>query len=239
MKHFDITDWADFVRGVDAGIDRAAMDRHLSSGCSLCRRTVATLRATADLVSVDSAFEPSAHDIQRAEHMLEAYRPKKARLADRLVPRLVYDSLSEPALAGVRGGHRIGRQVLYQVGDFYLDLALQQTPDARGVRLFGQIADRRNPAVFPGTGPVLLKSATRTVRRAEPNEFHEFEIAYVPQPGLRLEVPVPGAAREPIQILLDELAIAEPRGVEPVTSASAPKKSRKARSPSQKSSRRH
>lgn len=227
MKHFDITDWADFVRAVTVGIDRAAMEQHLSSGCSRCRSTVAALRTAAAVVGVDTAFEPPARDILRAEKLLAVHRPQKLRNIHRLVPRLVYDSLlHEPALASVRGSPRARRQVLYEAGNFYLDMSFEPLPDARLVRLWGQVADRRNPASFPGTGPVLLKSGRRTVRRAAPSEFHEFQIDFLPQSGLRLNVPIPGAVLKRIEISLDDFLGAEPRGAEPVSSKSLPKRSR-------------
>ncbi len=63
---------------------------------------VAALQRTAALVSVDATFEPSPHDVQRAEKILASTRPKKKSLLDRLVPRLIYDSLLEPLPGGVR-----------------------------------------------------------------------------------------------------------------------------------------
>ena len=197
-----MTEWVNFVRGVEAGIDRAAMGQHLSVGCSGCGRMVAALQRTAALVSVDATFEPSPHDVQRAEKILASTRPKKKSQLDRLVPRLISDSLLEPLPGGVRARRPKWRQLLYEAGDFYIDLVLYPVPNTRLVRLLGQVTNRRDPTWFPGTRPILLKSGKTTVRRAASSEFQEFQMEDEPQPGLRLEVPIVGV-REPIELALE------------------------------------
>lgn len=202
MKHFNITEWANFVRGVEVGIDVVAMDQHLSSGCSRCGRMVAALRTTSALVSSDAAFEPPPGAFHRAQKILASRLPEKVTRLDRLVPRLIYDSLRESLPAGVRGRPRPNRQVLYQTGDFYVDLQFEEVSGARQVRLAGQVVNRTDPASLPGVAPILLKAGTRTVRRVAPNEFQEFQIEYTPKPGLRLVIPIPGV-RQPVEIPLE------------------------------------
>lgn len=236
MKHFDISDWANFVRSVEVGIDRAAMNRHLSSGCARCGRMVAVLRRTADLVRIDAAFEPSADDVRRALVVLASQPAAKVHLLDRLVPRLIYDSLREPLPVGVRARHRLSRQVLYRAGDFYVDLKFEQAPNARRVRLLGQVANRRDPAWFASAGPILLRSGRRTVRRTSSNEFHEFQIEYEPRPGLQLVVPIPGA-RTPIEVSLEKLITAVPHGEQPTIPEPHEKQLGKTRPGSKKASR--
>jgi hypothetical protein len=47
MEHFDITDWADYVRAVADSADRAAMKRHFDAGCESCAAMVTALERLA------------------------------------------------------------------------------------------------------------------------------------------------------------------------------------------------
>ncbi len=186
---------------------------------------VAALQRTAALVSVDTTFEPSPHDVQRAERILASTRPRKTSLLGRLVPRLIYDSLLEPLPGGVRARRPKWRQLLYEAGDFYIDLVFYQVPNTRLIRLLGQVTNRRDPTWFPGTRPILLKSGKTTVRRAASSEFQEFQMEYEPQPGLRLEVPIVGV-RRPVELGLERL---DPDGTKAVTSEPVKRRSKNPR----------
>ena len=43
MKHFELVEWTDFVRGLVEESARVAMERHLASGCRKCRHTAELL----------------------------------------------------------------------------------------------------------------------------------------------------------------------------------------------------
>ena len=139
--------------------------------------------------------------------------------------RLIYDSLLEPLPGGVRARRPKWRQLLYEAGDYYIDLVFYQVPNTRLVRLLGQVTNRRDPTWFPGTRPILLKSGKTTVRRAASSEFQEFQMEYEPQPGLRLEVPIVGV-REPIELALER---PDTGGAEAITSDPVKQRSKKPR----------
>ncbi|PYU17797.1 MAG: hypothetical protein DMG29_00055 [Acidobacteria bacterium] len=44
MKHFELAEWTDFVRGLVEKSARLPMEHHLASGCRKCRHTADLLR---------------------------------------------------------------------------------------------------------------------------------------------------------------------------------------------------
>lgn len=58
-NHFEVSDWAEFVRNPDDRPERAAMQEHLSS-CSQCRRIVSVMRRFAPVVSHRGQKAPQA-----------------------------------------------------------------------------------------------------------------------------------------------------------------------------------
>ena len=121
MKHFDIWQWADYVRGLADDTHRSAMDAHLSSGCARCARTASTFRSMAAIADGEAGREPPEHAIRYAQAVYSLFRPATTSFP-RLLARLVHDSLREPLPAGIRAQARLSRHALYEAGSYYLDL---------------------------------------------------------------------------------------------------------------------
>jgi hypothetical protein len=217
MKHLDHTDVADFARGLTRGSDRDRIERHLATGCEPCRRSVALIRQVAVLAGDDARWEPPAEVVQRATEILPARRPRPVEVKRPLLARLVFDSLRQPQMAGVRSRQRLSRQVMYRAGDFYIDLRVDAERGQRQISLIGQIASRGVPAAALD---VLLISGPETIARAPVNKFGEFHMKYVPGPRLRLRIPLEGEQRE-VDVPLARLA-----GRRDAPARSKPRKSR-------------
>src|SRR2546427_12760109 len=91
MKHYTIWDWADFVRGVAEDKARAAMQAHLSSGCSPCERTVRVLSAVTNAARGEAQYDPPDRAMRYARALYALHRPEKTGFA-RLIGRLIHDS---------------------------------------------------------------------------------------------------------------------------------------------------
>jgi hypothetical protein len=179
MKHFDIEQWADFSRGVASEADRSSMERHLASGCTRCNRIVHLLRGVAAVVG--SEYEPPASVVRTAKALYQPPRP------GRLAARIVYDSFRDPLPAGMRTSDRLTRHVLYEAGDYSLDVRVEEQPGGTAATLVGQLVKRECPA-GPGEVQATLKTGTKTVARAAGNAFGEFQLDYRPVVSLQLEV---------------------------------------------------
>ncbi len=188
MKHFEISHWTDFARGVAADADRAAMDAHLASGCPRCQATLALVQRVV-AVAGRAIEAPPADVVRWAKAISLVHKPLKSPRF-RLIPRLVYDSFAAAAPAGLRGEDTISHQALYEAENFVIDLRLEHEQGRPVVTLVGQVSDRRDPGRVMPSAPVLLMSKANVVSYAVSNRFGEFQMEYEPAAHLRLRVPV-------------------------------------------------
>lgn len=208
MKHFDIWQWADFVRGLGDNVALSGMETHLSSGCRRCQNTVATLRGVVEAAQADAQYEPPEYAMRYAKAVYAHASPEKISLP-RLIARLVYDSMNEPLPAGIRAQDRSSRRALYEAGGYHLDLQLERQPASGLIILVGQLADRLQPSTSTADVPVWLMERESLVASTVCNHFGEFQLEYEPRRHLRLYVPLPEAGKR-LEVPLNRLT---PAGV--------------------------
>lgn len=202
MKHFNIWQWADYVRGLGDEVDRPAMDAHLSSGCARCARTASTFRSVTAIAGGEAGLEPPDHAIRYAQAVYSLFRPETTSLP-RLLARLVHDSMHEPLPAGMRAQARLSRHALYEAGTYYLDLQLELQRPSGPVTLVGQLADRHNPSADTAV-PVWLMQQKSVVASTLCDRFGEFQLEYTPARDLRLCLPLREANKR-LEIPLNRL----------------------------------
>jgi hypothetical protein len=203
MKHFEIWDWADFVRGVEGDTPLAVMETHLAAPCPKCQRIVNVLSAVVVAAQAEAEYEPPLHAIRNAQAIYSLYQPDGATFP-RLIARLVHDTSLAPAPVGLRSQTHASRHALYEADNYYLDLQLERQPDSRMVNLTGQLADRNKPATSTAGLPIFLMERSRLVVSARSNRFGEFNLQYPPARNLRLQVPLP-LARKRLEVSLSRL----------------------------------
>jgi hypothetical protein len=191
MMHFDITSWTDFARGVASDADRAAMDSHLRSGCRRCADALDLVRRIVASTGADARSAPPDDVVRRVKLLSALQSPRRSGLS-LLVARLVHDSLRDPLPVGLRASDRISRHVVYEAGDFAVDLQVEQEPGAEIVRLAGQVTNRLAPDGLLTEAPVVLIGRGEVVAGAMYNRFGEFEIEYPPAAGFRLSIALAG-----------------------------------------------
>ena len=204
-EHFAKDRWVDYTRGLSRDQERTAMEGHLSSGCTKCRRTAELLGKLAAAALAEAEYQPPPSVLRRAKAIFP--RPGGSESAEtpaRILARLIYDSFRDPLPAGMRAGDRPS-QALFEAEDYSLDLHLsrERVDRERGeprMVLVGQIADRKKPGKRMADLPVLLVSGRRVAARGVSNEMGEFHLEYDPRQRLRLRIPVAG--RKHIEIPL-------------------------------------
>src|SRR5438128_9687131 len=70
-KHFDVREWADFVRDLGEDAQRSAMHEHLAAGCSRCQQIVGVLRRFAAIASREEDYKPTEETVLRAEAIFQ------------------------------------------------------------------------------------------------------------------------------------------------------------------------
>jgi len=186
--------WVDYARGLVGEEARAAMNAHLSDGCSRCQRTADVLGRFVEVAAQDLQNEPPEPVVQRAEAIFESRRPVDLKTLTTTIARLVHDSLRDPLPLGAR---TLGRphQALYETDGHSIHIQLEgERPGREGtiprLVVVGQIIDRSQPGRRLEDVPVLLKSGRQVTATAVTNGLGEFHIECRPGPGLRLEIPV-------------------------------------------------
>ena len=195
MKHFELAEWTDFVRGLIEKSARLPLEHHLASGCRKCRHTADLLRKLVIAAHSDSQVQVPDYALRCARAIFLLQQPEKVEILPRIPARLLYDSFREPLPAGLRTQQRLSRQCLYQAGDYSLDLRLENERGSPRVALVGQIQNREQPGKRLGSVPVQLLSGKQVLAQATSNSLGEFQMEYEPSKHLRLYVPVRQAGK--------------------------------------------
>ncbi len=204
MKHFEITRWTDYVRGLVPPREKEAMACHLADGCEPCSRLVALLsrihRAGAAEVTVPE------HLVRSAKQIFPARRPT-ADLCDpdllpRLAARLVFSNQRDPAPEGARSTADNLVQVMYHAGDFAVELQLEPEPESHEMSLVGQVVNRASASEPVAGIPVRLMARNRVLAATQSNRFGEFCLVAKFQNGLKLCMPMTSVGRR-VEIPLD------------------------------------
>jgi hypothetical protein len=185
-KHFSVEQWADFVNERLSSEQTQMMQRHLGAGCGKCSKVLQVWTRVRQAASRESKFEvPESvvHHIRNAFAVMTEPRKSKRRFD---IPRLVFDSLWQPAAVGVRSAPSAPRQVLYRAGEIAIEMRLEPSLNSELVNVTGQISD----AALKGEGlagiSVLVNGIKRKIAEARTNEFGEFQLSFVPETGLRI-----------------------------------------------------
>ena len=196
MKHYDIIQWVDFARDAVSPEARAAMREHLLTGCRECQLSVAILEKAVVAAREDARFDVSAELVQAAKAVFAIAPAKPEPVLQRVFGRLRFDSFGQMMPEGARAGESGNRHVMFQAGDYYIDVRLENETDSAAGTLVGQIFGRKEADEPVGAVPVLLMAGKKVVTKTVSNEFGEFILDYMPIKNLRLCVPISLAGRQ-------------------------------------------
>lgn len=199
-KKYDITQWADFVRGQADPASAKDMAAQLEAGDAAALRLTATLNRVQDLARKEREVVIPEHALRRVLALGSLRRaPQQPSLLQTLCLALTFDSAAGPALAGTRDMQSAQRQLVFEQDDFSIDLSIEA--GSRGsARVVGQ-ALRAGEQVEPLTEiPVMVVRENQVVETLQTNEFGEFQtpsldvgdlsLRFVIDDGLCLEVPL-------------------------------------------------
>jgi hypothetical protein len=193
MNHFSEQSWADEVRGFQPAQGMAA---HLAAGCSVCKAAFGFWRRMHLMAAEEVSFAP-AKDLVRLVKLQFAggATAEKWSLAN-----LLFDSISQPLVAGLRGSAAAARQMVYEAEGLTVDLRLDRVVPSRKVSVVGQILENRvPPEPLFGAPVVLWTEEGLLIATTEANSYGEFQLEFEPQDRLRLTARV---GRRRVQIPL-------------------------------------
>ena len=171
------------------GESAASIAAHLEAGCDRCSRERGWYEQLRTIAGSDSSHEPPAWVLNRAIRAFDERRvqPKTKRFG-RLVASLLFDSFARPSIAGVRSTETAHRQLLYEAGDYSIDLQISCLDQARG-KICGQIL-RKGETGFQSVSGVtlILTRKDRSPCSSAANDFGEFALNDIPAGDYELEV---------------------------------------------------
>jgi hypothetical protein len=193
-RHFDLEDWADFARGVASRERGEAMRQHLQEGCRPCHETLELWRSVSQAAFREATYLPpeGAVRIARAQFGLAQSAPEFASALR--TTQVIFDSFRQPALAGVRSAGKKPRQIVYQVGEYYVDLRMEREGGPGKVICIGQLRDSNDPDKRMDETPVLLLRGQDRIGRTTTNPFGEFRLQFDRQENLWLAIGIQGEA---------------------------------------------
>lgn len=211
MSHFEITDWADFVRDLVEESRRAEMERHLST-CSGCASTARTLGAFALAAKHELSLEPPDGLVDAAVAVFDqrgaVWEPAWDSLRW-LAAQVVFDSLVQNTVAaGARAVKSGPRQFIYRAGRYSLDLHVDQETGSSEMTVVGQIGSGPDREDIVRGLPVVVLSGRKVLASSVSNDFGEFLLRFQPNRNMHLCVPV-SAMGDCIDLALNAMQIRE------------------------------
>lgn len=197
MKHFSQEEWADFARNALPGEQKAAMQNHLQNGCKACASTLSIWTRVHKAAARESAYQPP----ESAVRMTKGMGAIHLRPAGSSVPKLLFDSAQNLVTAGVRSTSTLGRQVLYGVDPFRIDLRMEALMDSDKVSIVGQILNSADPTNRAGDMPVVLWKGRKVVAKSLTNNFGEFQLECDLEGDLHLQLSLPTGAEVMIPLI--------------------------------------
>ncbi len=198
MKHFSLTEWADFARGVAASDTKDAMQAHLDSGCTQCGEALRTWTRVREIARRERSYEAPEGATRTARSLL----PIHGRQGKSSLVRLLFDSFQSPVTAGVRSTVTATRQMLYGVGTYRIDLRMEPQMDSDKVSLVGQILNAADPVKTGARVTVTLLRGSRVLAESQTNALGEFHLECSLEGHLQLRLALPRAHNVRIPLLV-------------------------------------
>jgi hypothetical protein len=187
VKHFSLTEWADFSRGVLTAEQRASMQNHLDEDCASCRKTVGMFTSITVFARREASYEPPGDALRVARSYLAPFKLAAGQSRLLQLAKSTFDSFQSPATAGVRGSESVSQHLMYQCGNVFIDLRLEPKPDTRSIVLAGQVLDSGRPGGGGTEGvSVSLLSMESLCLETTTNHLGEFHFSFPPAPHLKL-----------------------------------------------------
>ena len=156
----------------------------------------------AEFAGREAAYEPPDGVVRVVKAAIVSERPEESGARVREIAQMIFDSLRQPQMAGVRSTHAAPRQLLYQAGPILIDMRLEARSGSDQVSLVGQVLDSRESGKGLGEVPVHLLSGRNEVALTRTNRLGEFRLECGTAKDLQVSLEV--SKRKDVFIPLDE-----------------------------------
>jgi len=177
-----------------------ATQKHRGPARERGMETPASLQKVAHAAAVGVIYQPAEERVRLAKAAFAAVRfAAKPRETSRLV-ELLFDSFSQPALAGTRSAATRIRQMLYRAEPYQIDLQIELRQERNSLVVTGQLLDVSHPEVTGRDVRLTLSNCGASTVNTVTNQFGEFR-GEVENSG-DLQLSFLGREGKPVVILL-------------------------------------
>lgn len=154
---------------------------HLATGCRRCEADRQWYKQVRTLAASDDTIDPPAWVTRRALQLFDSLesQPGIIERVGRLIAALVFDSLAQPAVAGVRSTETASRQLLYSAENYSIDLQISPSDKSNAI-VMGQVL-RKDDLRFESVSNIPLSLVRRgeSVASVVTNETGEFVLTEI------------------------------------------------------------
>ena len=193
MDHYPEQLLIDFVRRVpvlnaQSGLsENAALQSHLARGCKDCTAILHVWQRVQRMAAAESSYRPPENAVRMVKMEFAARQSRDA--GEKTDASLVFDTVLQPVLAGVRSATAAARQMVYEAEGFTVDLRFDRKPHSNTVYLIGQILDSARTGTLLRTLPVTLCTDTDVlIAEGSTNDLGEFHLEFEALDHLRLSI---------------------------------------------------
>ena len=191
MRHVSAENLMEYMDGRAASEAVVGVESRLAR-CSSCGELKLELEQFLSRIQADSAFEPPAELVQWSVGLFQPLQQPKETVVGRvrkIIASLVYDTLDQPMLAGVRSVGLPPRQLVFRAGDVDVDVKIESMEANDRISLVGQVLSGTDR--FFDNRPVRLESQGMVRYKTVTNNVGEFVFDEVPKDTYHLSVDLP------------------------------------------------
>ncbi len=160
--------------------------------CEECKSSSRFWGHVYELLRREKDYQPSAPATNSVKDAFPYDKPVPwwSKVAD--FATVLFDSFTQPALAGVRSSGRSSRQITVESGSFVVDLQLESDTLQHQYLLTGQILASNNSVAQISGAEIVLLSPEKVVQKTRANELGEFYLDFSYGENLRLFIDIKG-----------------------------------------------
>jgi hypothetical protein len=178
MEHFPEQVWADYARGFVASEKAQGIQAHIAASCPNCKADLHFWDRLRTMTLAEGAYEVPENLVRMAKLKFRAEEEDSEKWT---LASVLFDSLSQPLLAGVRASSATSRQVAYEAEGLTVDLRLDRLAPSGKVAAVGQILDSRSPRQLLAGSPVVVWTESgQLVATTTANFYGEFQLEFEP-----------------------------------------------------------
>jgi len=206
VTHYSLEEWSDFARKRAPEAAVVQMQRHLDEGCAACAQVLAIWRSVLEVASRETGFQMPEPGVHCAKALFRIARPERAGSLPVRWARLVFSSAAEPLREGVRSAGASTSRLMFEEGDYLLDLHIKPEGEPGIVSVAGQILDRAESLRVYANSSVAVLRQMAELARTTTNDLGEFQLEFPPDDNLMLTVNLEGKT-----VLVSALPALNPR----------------------------